>query len=79
MRKQKDFTAQIAAARYLSEPCHHEIGHYDITEFSVEEFSGRVLFVTRKRVPRHAPILYYSEAFVVGLRGAVKQKYSYLV
>jgi hypothetical protein len=79
MRQQKDFTAQIAAVRCLSEPEYYEAGHYAITEFNVEEFSGRVLYVTRKRIPHHAPNIYYSEAFVVGLRGAVKKKYSRLV
>jgi hypothetical protein len=79
MRQQKDFTAQIAAVRYLSEPEYYEAGHYAITEFSVEEFSGGPLYVKRIRVPHHAPNIYYSEAFLIGLRGAVKKRYSRLV
>lgn len=75
-RAQKDFTAQANVVRNFSVPNRME-QNYEITEFTVEDW-GKKIFVKRIRVPMHARGISYSEAFVVGPRGAVKTIYSNL-
>lgn len=76
-RQQKDFTGQMHAVQNLSVMNRHN-DNYELVEFSVEDW-GKEVFVKRTRVPMHARSLSYSEAFVVGPRGAVRQLYSNFV
>lgn len=49
---------------------------YEIETLSVEEWSGKHVFVKRTRRPLHVQTMVYYESFVVGERGGIKKLYS---
>lgn len=78
---QRNFDRQMWAVQNLSVIwSRFEAGNYEITEFEVEDW-GSSMFVKRRKQPMRdgQPMrIYYSEAFVIGPRGKVKQIYSTL-
>jgi hypothetical protein len=71
-RTQRNFSRQIAKIQYLM----MELDGYQITEFKTEEWAGGAVCVTRTRKPEHVQNCAYHEAFVIGVRGSVKELYS---
>ncbi len=72
MKKQRNFDRQMWAVRNLEHVPTHNPDLY-ISEFRVQEFSGRILYVERAyRDPKWHGNFAAHDTFTVGVRGAVK-------
>lgn len=76
MAKQKNFQKQLWALERLMLPPSYS--NYEITKFSVEEWSGGTICVTREYKSPEWKTMAYHQCYKIGPRGAVTEIYSNL-